>query len=82
MTTCRRSGDLVLVDVVGQLEDGTVFLDTRELGAPLAFQVGIANKCKCCRRGSRGGEHVAGVVRGLMPGQPSLIKTSSDVPFI
>ncbi|KAG2449510.1 hypothetical protein HYH02_005654 [Chlamydomonas schloesseri] len=39
------SGSLVLVDVVGQLEDGTVFLDTRVEGsAPLAFQLGTTNK--------------------------------------
>ncbi|KAG2431712.1 hypothetical protein HXX76_009211 [Chlamydomonas incerta] len=39
------TGALVLVDVVGQLEDGTVFLDTRVEGAaPLAFQLGTTNK--------------------------------------
>ncbi|GLC33400.1 hypothetical protein PLESTB_000071500 [Pleodorina starrii] len=39
------SGSVVLVDVVGSLEDGTVFLDTRAEGAaPLAFQLGTTNK--------------------------------------
>ncbi|GIL52803.1 hypothetical protein Vafri_8573 [Volvox africanus] len=39
------SGALVLVDVVGSLEDGTVFLDTGGEGAaPLAFQLGTTNK--------------------------------------
>lgn len=38
-------GSLVLVDVVGRLEDGTVFLDTRGPGGgPLAFQLGTTNK--------------------------------------
>jgi len=39
-----KTGDLVLVDVVGRLPGGKVFIDTRELGAPIAFQVGTSNK--------------------------------------
>lgn len=35
-----------MVDVVGRLEDGTVFLDTHKMQAPLAFQVGATNKCE------------------------------------
>ncbi|KXZ54520.1 hypothetical protein GPECTOR_4g585 [Gonium pectorale] len=39
------SGSVVLVDVVGSLEDGTVFLNTRAEGAsPLAVQLGTTNK--------------------------------------
>ena len=39
------TGSLVLVDVVGTLQDGTVFLDTKAEGqAPLAFELGTTNK--------------------------------------
>lgn len=38
-----RSGGLVVAHVVGSLEDGTVFLDTRAVGAPLAFPLGTTN---------------------------------------
>ncbi|KAG2482010.1 hypothetical protein HYH03_019034 [Edaphochlamys debaryana] len=37
-------GGTVLVEVVGALRDGTVFLDTREGGRPLAFGLGTTNK--------------------------------------
>ncbi|KAL6753556.1 hypothetical protein V8C86DRAFT_2725366 [Haematococcus lacustris] len=39
-----KTGDLVLVDVIGRLENGKVFLDTRSAGAPLAFTIGTTNK--------------------------------------
>jgi hypothetical protein len=44
----RRSGDLVMLDVVGRLEDGGVFLDTRAAGSPLVVQLGVTNKCEWC----------------------------------
>jgi FKBP-type peptidyl-prolyl cis-trans isomerase len=34
----------VLVDLVGTLENGKVFIDTRAAGQPLAFQIGQTNK--------------------------------------
>jgi len=39
-----RTGDLVMVDLVGRTEDGEVFLDTKAAGTPLAFQMGQTNK--------------------------------------
>lgn len=39
-----RDGELIIIDVVGKTEGGQVFLDTREAGTPLAFEVGRTNK--------------------------------------
>ncbi|GAX73796.1 hypothetical protein CEUSTIGMA_g1247.t1 [Chlamydomonas eustigma] len=39
-----KSGDLVLIELVGKTENGDVFIDTRAAGNPLAFQVGQTNK--------------------------------------
>jgi hypothetical protein len=35
-----------MLDVVGRLEDGGVFLDTRATGSPLVVQLGVTNKCE------------------------------------
>jgi len=39
-----RTGDVVLIDLLGSTEDGKVFIDTKAAGNPLAFELGTTNK--------------------------------------
>eukprot|EP01025_Chloroclados_australasicus_P018083 TRINITY_DN1935_c0_g2_i3.p2 TRINITY_DN1935_c0_g2~~TRINITY_DN1935_c0_g2_i3.p2 ORF type:complete len:223 (-),score=35.32 TRINITY_DN1935_c0_g2_i3:532-1200(-) len=39
-----KSGDTVMLQLIGSLEDGTVFLDTSEEGVPIVGELGISNK--------------------------------------
>jgi hypothetical protein len=55
-----KTGGLVLVDVVGTLQDGRVFIDTKAEGqAPLAFEL-VRNMCIILVLGQGSGRYVGG----------------------